>query len=575
MIIFQSVTVQNFLSVGNHPLKVILNEHHITTITGPSGSGKSLLVTDALVFGIFGKPYRDINKPQLVNAINKKNCLVTIEFLCNNIQYKVVRGIKPTVFEIYSNGVMLNQDAASRDYQFVLEQQILKLNYKTFTQVVILGSASYIPFMQLPPLQRREVVENILDIGVFSTMSQLLKERSAVNKDQLTLIDKELTIIKNKVDSQKKLIESLVNSKQDQLKAIYTKIRDNNEFITNTNEFVTTTQNTLAQLQEQLQNSADVINEHSIHKTLATKINSKMELLQKNLKFFQKHDVCPSCTQQIHHDHKHQHLTSLNQEIITSEQELDTIQDKINELGKIIKEHQGIMEQQRSLNIYLATLNQTLMMLNDANDKLNREILAISDDRNNIEEEKVLLKSLATSALKLVENKTLATEQQQIYNVGLGLLKDDGIKTAIIKEYLPSINKIINYYLGILDLYVKFELDTSLNETVKSRGRDIFSYNSFSEGEKSRLSIALMLTWRSIAKSKGAVFTNLLILDEIFSQHLDPVGIQSVKDLLVQDLTDNNIFVITHTHVDEFKAISNNVLEIKKSGDFSTIVNEV
>ena len=186
------------------------------------------------MFGIFGKPYRDINKPQLVNAINKKNCLVTIEFLCNNVQYKVIRGIKPTVFEIYSNGVMLNQDAASRDYQFVLEQQILKLNYKTFTQVVILGSASYIPFMQLPPLQRREVVENILDIGVFSTMSQLLKERSAVNKDQLTLIDKELTIIKNKVDSQKKLIESLVNSKQDQVKAIHNKIRDNNEFITNT-----------------------------------------------------------------------------------------------------------------------------------------------------------------------------------------------------------------------------------------------------------------------------------------------------------------------------------------------------
>lgn len=569
MIEFKSVEVQNFLSVGNIPISIPLNSHHITTITGSSGSGKSLIVTDALVFGIFGRPFRNINKPQLVNSINKKNCKVIVEFSVSGSEYKVVRGVKPNIFEIYKDQILINQDAHSKDYQAVLEQQILKLNYKTFTQVVILGSASYIPFMQLPALQRREVVENILDISVFTTMSQILKERFSVAKDVLNQYDNNLLIVKNKIESQKKLVDILVDSKQSRIDSLLVKLEENRADIERNQDSLSSIQESISQLQQGL--DLELSNAISINKTNQIKLGSKIEGNVKQLKFFQKNNSCPSCCQQISDDHKHEVEDQLQQENLTLTNELNLLNEQLLLLKDKLLINEEINNKIRDLNIKQVSIQQSIKMLKNDNKGIQIDIDNIKNDKANINDEKSLMKTLAKEAIKLVEDKSVVMDQIQLYTAALQLLKDDGIKTAIIKEYLPTINKLINHYLSILDLYVRFELDTSLNETVKSRGRDLFSYNSFSEGEKSRLSIALMLTWRSIAKSKGAVYTNLLILDEIFSQHLDPIGIQAVKDLLVNDLQNNNIFCITHTHVDEFKAISDSVIEVKKVGDFSAI----
>ena len=570
MITFKTLEWKNFLSTGNSPNKIYLNKSTTTLVVGRNGEGKSTML-DALTFALFGKPFRNINKPQLINSINGKNALVTIEFDVGTTEYKVIRGIKPNVFEIYCNGQMVNQDSAAKDYQKLLEQQILKLNYKTFTQVVILGSASFVPFMQLPAWQRREVIEDILDISVFSTMNTILKARVSENADQIKSISAKIEIAKNNVDVQKKLIATLVNSKKDQVAHIRAQIDANNAEMAENEKKWSEISDKMNELMVEADNAKDL--EESIAKANKAydKLYHKKESQDEVLNFFHENEVCPSCSQGIPHEHKASIIEKIASEQQTVNENLKTIEEASNKL----LERQAILDKVNkellTLNAQCNALHSANLLLSKQNKKLESDIASMNEDTANIDEEKQKLKSIADEALQLIERKNELFQEKKIHEVSALLLKDTGIKTAIIKEYLPVMNKFINGYLTAMDFYVHFELDEAFNEVIKSRFRDEFTYASFSEGEKMRIDLAILFTWRQIAKMKNSVNTNLLILDEIFDSSLDNSATDYFLSLIDSFGDKSNIFVISHKGdqlYDKFRS----VIRFEKKNDFSSIV---
>jgi DNA repair exonuclease SbcCD ATPase subunit len=572
MIVFKSVQWSNFLSTGNSPNKVLLNRSQTTLIIGKNGEGKSTIL-DALCFSLFGKPFRNINKGQLVNSINGKKCVVEIEFDINGKEYKIVRGIKPNVFEIWQDGEMINQDAASRDYQKILEQQILKLNYKTFTQVVILGSASFVPFMQLPSTQRREVIEDILDIRIFSTMNQLLKERAQETKDEITRIENEISTAKTKVDSQTQLIKTINEAKTESINNILSKISANNGEILQAEGEIESILSEINTLKESISNKDIVAEEIEKAKSIKSKLLHKIETCEHNTEFFSEHDVCPSCNQDIAEEYKQAIVKDLNGKLEDNNSkigELETILTNLNEqLSKITEVQSQITDK----NIELSTRNSTITLLNKQVKEMQNEIENAKTDTTNIDEEKIKLKELATEAIVKINTKTTLQEQRNLEEVANILLKDTGIKTAIIREYLPVMNKLINKYLNAMDAYIHFELDEAFNESVKSRFRDDFTYASFSEGEKMRIDLSILFTWRQIAKMKNSVNTNLLLLDEIFDSSLDTAGTDYFLNLMSTLGENSNIFVISHKGdqlFDKFRS----VIKFEKRNDFSVIAEK-
>ena len=570
MIIFKTLSWRNFLSTGNAENKIQLDKSQSTLVIGRNGEGKSTML-DALTFSLFGKPFRNINKPQLVNSINGKNCVVEIEFDIGSNEYKVIRGMKPNVFEIWLNGVKVNQDAAAKDYQNMLEQQILRLNYKTFTQVVILGSASFVPFMQLPAWQRREVIEDILDIGIFSTMNTILKERMNENKDQITAIDNQITIAKNNVEVQKKLIGTLVSSKKEQVDQIRKQIADNEaEIEANTKRW--------EELNDQMtQIMIDADNAKELEQLLAsaTKAKSKLshvkEQTEQNLSFFNDNEVCPSCSQGIPHEHKSQIVSKLNEDVAELDSNISIVEEAYDKLIERQKKLDQVNKELLALNVQCNAAHSSSVMLSKQNAKLEADILSMKEDTANIDEEKRKLKNIADEALVLIEKKTQLYTEKQIHEVSALLLKDTGIKTAIIKEYLPVMNKFINGYLSAMDFYVHFELDEAFNEVIKSRFRDEFTYASFSEGEKMRIDLAIPFTWRQIAKMKNSVNTNLLVLDEIFDSSLDNAGTDYFLSVMNALGDKSNVFVISHKGDQLFDKF-HSVIKFEKKNDFSSIV---
>lgn len=569
MIIFKTLQWKNFLSTGNAENKIFLNKSHSTLVVGRNGEGKSTML-DALTFALFGKPFRNINKPQLINSINGKNCVVEIEFDIGSNEYKVIRGLKPNIFEIWLNGVKVNQDAAAKDYQNTLEQQILRLNYKTFTQVVILGSASFVPFMQLPAWQRREVIEDILDIRVFSTMNTILKERINENKDQLAAIDNKITIAKNNVEVQKKLIGTLVSSKKEQVDQIRKQISDNEAEIIENEKRWEELNDEMIKLMSEGDNAKEL--EQMI--AAAVKAKSKMihtkEQAEQNLSFFNDNEVCPSCSQGIPHDHKTQIISRLNTDISELDSNVNILEDAYDKLMERQKKLDETNKELLALNAQCIGINKANSTLAKQNKKLEEDIASMKQDTTNIDEEKKKLKDIADEALVLIDKKNQLYAEKQIHEVSALLLKDTGIKTAIIKEYLPVMNKFINGYLTAMDFYVHFELDEAFNEVIKSRFRDEFTYASFSEGEKMRIDLAILFTWRQIAKMKNSVNTNLLILDEIFDSSLDNAGTDYFLSVMNALGDKSNVFVISHKGdqlVDKFHS----VIKFEKKNDFSSI----
>jgi len=570
MIVFKSVSWKNFLSTGNSPNKVLLNKSATTLIIGKNGEGKSTIL-DALCFSLFGKPFRNVNKGQLINSINGKGCLVEVEFDINGKEYKIIRGIKPNVFEIWCDNEMINQDAASRDYQKILEQQILRLNYKTFTQVVILGSASFVPFMQLSSSQRREVIEDILDIRIFSTMNSLLKEKAQETKNDITKTENDIKSAKDKVESQQAIIKTISEAKTSAIESIGTKISANSIEILSCESEISAILEEINTLKASITDKETIAEDIDKAKTIRSKLLQKIETCEHHSEFFNEHDVCPSCNQDIAEEYKASIVKDLNEKMLGNNAKINELETILTNLNEKLSEINKVVEKITDKNIELSTRNSTITLLNKQIRELEAETQRVKSDTTNIDEEKTKLKDLAQDALNKITQKNQLLEHRNIEEVASVLLKDTGIKTAIIREYLPAMNKLINKYLNAMDTYIHFELDEAFNEKIKSRFRDEFTYASFSEGEKMRIDLAILFTWRSIAKMKNSVNTNLLLLDEIFDSSLDTAGTDYFLNLMNTLGEHSNIFVISHKGdqlFDKFRS----VVKFEKRNDFSVMV---
>jgi DNA repair exonuclease SbcCD ATPase subunit len=569
MILFRNVRWKNLLSTGNFFTEIKLDGNTNTLIVGENGSGKSTML-DALCFGLFGKPFRNINKPQLLNSINQKDCIVEVEFNTSNKSYKIVRGIKPNKFEIYQNGDLINQDAAVRDYQEFLEKFILKLNYKSFTQIVTLGSASFTPFMQLSAADRRAIIEDLLDIQIFSTMNTLVKERLSTNKESLFDKKHQIELTQQKYDMQKKHIDELKQNNENKVKEYDTEIQLHNDTVSS---LLSNVETLTCQTEElQLVVASKIDTEVKVKKItkLESQIESNLSKFQKDISFFQSHDDCPTCRQTIANSFKEEELKSLSSKVTECEHGLSELEKKLlaeqNKLNDITEKQKLINQKQ----VEIATANTTINETNKLIARLHKLIDELKNSKVVTDLEEQRLKELKDSLSILQSNLKQLIEEKSYYDVASTLLKDTGIKTKIVKQYLPIINKLVNKYLASLDFFVNFNLDESFKETIKSRHRDDFSYNNFSEGEKQRIDMALMLTWRAVAKLKNSSNTNLLILDETFDSSLDANGTEELMKILHM-LEGVNLFVISHKG-DILQDKFANVIRFTKEKNFSRIV---
>ena len=546
MIYFKSVSWKNFLSTGNDTIKIELNRSPSTLIVGQNGAGKSTML-DALSFGLFGKPHRDIKKDQMINSINKKGTVVEVEFKIGDSDFRIMRGIKPGKFEIYQNGNMINQSSSARDYQKFLEQNILKLNHKSFHQVVVLGSSSFIPFMQLPAWSRRAVIEDLLDINIFSKMNTLLKERNAKIRDELTDINHQIDLFKTKIDSQTKYIKDLQSINKDMVEnkkeSIKTYEDDIKKLIDETSE-----------LNENLQSHIDIETKKSDNlKSKATQLKSydlqftaKIKDLVQQSKFFEDHDQCPTCDQQIDESIKESKISGIKKSAAEVQQGLEKLKDEVDQNMSDIEESKNAMtlllERQRKI----ISNNDKISLIQKEIDSTQKEIGTLLQSSGDVKTAKKEMESLREGKDSITEKK-LEYVEERTYNEVIGeMLKDTGIKTKVIKQYLPVMNRLINQYLQVLDFFVAFHLDENFNETIRSRHRDTFNYASFSEGEKQRIDLSLLFTWRQIAKMKNSAATNLLVLDETFDSSLDHDGIDNLTKILNTLEDGTNVFIISH-----------------------------
>jgi DNA repair exonuclease SbcCD ATPase subunit len=570
MITFEKVRWKNFLSTGNAFTEIDLTRSTNTLIVGHNGAGKSTIL-DALTFGLFGKPFRKINKPQLMNTINNADCVVEIEFKIGKKQYKVIRSIKPNAFEIYCDAVLVNQDAKAKDYQEHLEKFILKLNYKSFTQVVILGSASFVPFMQLSPADRRAIIEDLLDIQIFSSMNSIVKNRITSIKDEQKTIDYTIKLTGEKINLQKQNLEENKKNHFVEINKKVKEVTDNDTYLNKVGKDILLIQKHIEQLTDKISDKTTVASRSTKLITLQSKFEDNVRKLNKEISFYENNDNCPTCQQAIATETKDIQVTGKQLKIteITSattklEQELQNVYDRLEEI-------EGVQKHINAHNSEIVKLNTQVTSINAYNAKLLREIDELRTRTVSTENDDEKLRVLNT---ELQGAETVAEKlslDKQYHEFAATLLKDTGIKTKIIKQYLPVMNKLINKYLTSMDFFVNFNLNESFEETIKSRHRDEFSYASFSEGEKMRIDLALLFTWRQIAKMKNSVNTNLLVLDEVFDSSLDGVGTEEFLKLLNSLDNNTNVFVISHKGdqlFDKFRS----VIKFQKTNNFSQVV---
>ena len=567
MIHFNYVRWKNFLSTGNNFTEIQLDRSSTTLIIGENGAGKSTIL-DALCFGLFGKPFRNINKPQLLNSVNASNCLVEVEFKVGGKDVKVVRGIKPNIFEIYINGKMYNQDANSRDYQKYLEQQILKLNYRSFTQVVILGSSTFIPFMQLKARHRREVVEEILDIQIFSLMNMILKQKlKTIEADHRELEYKE-SLTSEKLTLKKRYIQDIQDNRRKLIEEKTVLISENEEEIFKKKRKISDLQDDIECMHEKISNAAKVVEQFDKLNDLNSQLKTKHRSHKRLIKFFEENEDCPTCQQHIDEDYKDTMLSKENKKYDKLTVGIKELADKLEATKVKINIINEVNKNIQSNNVEIAKENSSIGELEKFNATLDTEIKQLQDghvDKKDHEEVVSLQEEFDT-----VSKEKNKLREEKVYSDAVRtMLTDQGIKTKIIKQYLPIMNKLINTYLTSMEFYVNFTLDENFDETIKSRYRDDFTYASFSEGEKMRIDLALLFTWRAVAKMKNSANTNLLILDEIFDSSLDGTGTDEFLKIL-NTLSDENIFVISHKQdalADKFRS----TIRFEKVKNFSHI----
>ena len=566
MIKLKTVRFKNFLATGNRFLEVELDKEPMMLIVGKNGAGKSTLI-DAITFSLFGKPFKKINKGQLLNTVNEKELLTEIEFSVGKAEWKVRRGIKPAIFEIYHNGKIINQDARSTDYQKYLEENILKLNFKTFTQIVVLGSASFVPFMQLTANDRRIIIEDILDIGIFSVMKNLLKERINSLKEEITELEYNIKLLKEKISLYEKHIE--------ELKAKSSKKReDNNDKIKELRRVIEAIQVEISEhhekageLRMEINDQTDIIKKHKDLDSYKIQIDKNLKKLNKENKFFEDNENCPTCEQDIDEIFKKDKLqqisaniNDMNEGVSKLNTEVDKVMDRLDEIAICSDK---IQDQERLITRRHSDIQSHQTLVSRLQEEISEANFHIDDDKKRIMENE--LDENKKSRLRYVE-------QRRYYDILNTILNDKGIKTRVIRKYLPVINKHVNNYLKDMDFFVNFQLDENFNETIKSRHRDDFSYYSFSEGEKKRIDISLLLTWRDIASMRNSVNVNLLILDEIFDASLDQAGVDDLMKLF-NILKGTNLFVISHK-LDILDDKFPSKITVEKVNNFTQLVQE-
>ena len=569
MITFHKIRWKNFLSTGNQYTEINFESSQTTLIIGSNGAGKST-VLDALTFSLYGKPFRKINKPQLPNSVNEKDCRVEVEFSVNGVEWKVVRGIKPNLFEIYRNDKPLDQDAAALDQQKWLEKNVLKMNYKSFTQIVILGSSTFVPFMQLSAQNRRDVIEDLLDIKIFSSMGIVIKEKIRNLKEDLKVLELKKETLNDKVQMQQDFIEELENRGKENIKEKEDKIQgllnEENDLI-NANEGINWEVQSVEQRLEVLTGATEKLRKLG---NLKGKISNKVSTITKEHKFFTENTVCPTCNQDIEETFRINRITDAQNKAKELQSGYKELEDAINKEEERERQFTALSKEITNLNNDISKNNARIAGCQRQVRDLESEIQRITDQlaNRNVEDDKL---TSFKENLKTTYDE-LATKKDTInyYDFSYSLLKDGGVKSKIIKKYLPLINQQVNRYLQMMDFYINFTLDEEFNETVQSPIHDNFSYSSFSEGEKMRIDLALLFTWREVARMKNSVNTNLLIMDEVFDSSLDGFGTQEFIKIIRYVIQDANVFVISHKSglEDRFES----VLRFEKVKGFSNVV---
>jgi DNA repair exonuclease SbcCD ATPase subunit len=534
------------LSTGENFTEINFLDNKTTLVVGQNGAGKSTML-DALSYALFGKPHRNILKNQLVNSINKRGTLIDVTFDIGSNSYRIMRGIKPTKFEIWKNDQMINQDSNARDYQKILEQNILKLNHKSFHQIVVLGSTSFVPFMQLKPSHRREIIEDLLDIGIFSKMNMLVKEKISGLKDKIKENGHKLNIISTKIESQRKYLrditqinEDLKESKNSSIEKLRNEITDLHNENESLSSVVDETEPLTLEKTKSVDEKISKINEYS------TQFKTEMRAVVKNAKFYEENENCPSCEQEISAEMKEEQMNKAKDRAKELQKGID---DATKEFENLREEQSKLLAQMEEIRAHQRTMhsnNYSITRLQQSISELQKELEDMNTDNNDLSKANNELNDFMQEKEEYVTEKMKLNDEMQYNSVIVELLRDTGIKTKIIKQYLPVMNQLINQYLQILDFFVSFNIDENFDETIQSRHRDEFTYDSFSEGEKQRIDLALLFTWRMIAKMKNSVATNLLLLDETFDSSLDGDGVENLMKIL-NSLDDNtNVFVISH-----------------------------
>ena len=567
MIVFEKIRWKNFLSTGNHFIEIDLNKSQNTLIIGTNGAGKSTIL-DALTFGLFGKSFRKINKPQLINSINDKDCVVEIEFKIGTINWKVIRGIKPSIFEVYREDTLLNQQSSSADQQKHLEQNILKMNYRSFTQIVILGSSNFVPFMQLPASGRREVIEELLDIKVFSFMNTIIKDKIRKFREDISLFELKKESLTDKVEMQQKFIENLENKGKEEIENKNVKILS-----------LVEEQGYLGDDNLKLQDQINLLNkniENTIRSTdkikklgnLKGKLSQKIKTISDENKFFNENSVCPTCTQNIDENFRVSKIEETSNKISELNggysELLETIKDEEEKEKQFLITSNNILK----LNQEISRNNVKIEQYKKTVKEIESEIINLEQTLENKNEEHEKLEKYKTDLQETSEKLENLKEQIGHYDFCQSLLKDTGVKKKIVEKYMPLINQQINKYLQMMDFYINFTLDDEFNETIQSPIHEDFTYSSFSEGEKQRIDLALLFTWREIAKLKNSANTNLLIMDEIFDSSLDGFGTEDFLKIIKFVVKDSNTFIISHNEslYDRFS----NVIKFEKTKNFSS-----
>ena len=572
MIVFEKIRWKNFLSTGNVFSEIDLESSRTNLIVGSNGAGKSTIL-DALTFSLFAKPFRKISKSMLINSINEKDCVVEIEFRIGKIEYKVVRGMKPNKFEIYCNGQAWNQDSSVVEQQKNFEANVLKMNYKSFTQIVVLGSSTFVPFMKLPGGQRRDIIEDILDIQVFSTMNVLLKDKMRSNNEEIRDIDYQLDLLKDKIELQKQHMFSLEKKTQEEIDRKKEKINEYKNTELQGAEEVSVLTEQIGKLNEEMQDYSKSNEKLNKLNTYLIKLTHKMNTCKKENKFFESNYVCPTCTQELSEEFR-------NEKLKEGKTKVDEMNIGFEDLQKAIDDEQKRFDKFTELSTEVNNINTTISQTNFQLLTIRKQVESIQDEIKELEGSTPDKKAEYDKLQRLVSNKKEYSKQhadlkkdRDVLTTAGQLLKDNGIKTRIIKTYLPTMNKLINDFLQRMEFYVNFTLDENFDEIIKSRYRDVFSYDSFSEGEKARIDIALLLTWRSIAKLKNSVDTNLLILDEIFDGSLDQSGTSDLGWILRNFDENTKVFVISHKQGLDDKF--DRTITVNKDKNYSTIEETV